>query len=86
MQKMHMCKGTRMRFPIQDSRKGKRGVGELRNGKRGMEMGKDVGQVPGEGGRGCLRGQVGGQGDRLACRGQGRRMEAMLMVGLLREE
>lgn len=74
MQKMHMCKGTRMRFPIQDSRKGKRGGGELRNGKRGMEMGKHVGQVPGEGGRGCLRGQV---GDRLACRGQGRGKKAI---------
>ena len=75
---MHMSKRTRMRFPVQESRKGERRRGELRNGRRGMEMGKHVGQVPGEGGMVVLRVQVGGQGERLACREQGRCKKAMV--------
>ena len=74
---MHMDKGTRMRFPIQESRKGERRRGEVRN-RRGMKMGKHVGQVPGKGGMGSLRVQVGSQGERLACRGQGRGKKSMV--------
>lgn len=49
-------------------------------------MGKQAGQVPGQGGTGSLRVQAGGQGERLACRGQGRGRKTRVRGGGVRGE